>query len=165
MNNEIVVIPVSVQAALRGQPERGAWNQMFPLLTVDEEGFPHVCLLSRTELDADPSSISVVVASVTTAANLRRSGIATLIVVAGRSAWYCKLRTRAPLVEVEGLLGARFAAVAVKEDSVGVELRPALYHEDERLEESEHRAATRALLARMNASTARSDEGPTLVHR
>lgn len=47
------MIPPEVVTALAGQPVVGSWKSMFPLLTVDGSGFPHVCLLSRAELRAD----------------------------------------------------------------------------------------------------------------
>ncbi|MBV9047720.1 MAG: hypothetical protein JOY58_05605 [Solirubrobacterales bacterium] len=61
------------------------------MLTVDADGFPHVCLLSRAELEAGVSEIRGVIASQTTSANLKRSRRATLMVIDPAAAWYCKL--------------------------------------------------------------------------
>ena len=44
----------------------------FPILTVDGDGYPHVCLLSCAELAADEYHVFAVVASGTTIENIRR---------------------------------------------------------------------------------------------
>ncbi|MDT7630568.1 MAG: hypothetical protein QOI50_2498, partial [Pseudonocardiales bacterium] len=45
--NPTAAIPVELRSALAGRPTVGDWDVMFPWLTIDDAGFPHVCLLSR----------------------------------------------------------------------------------------------------------------------
>ncbi len=127
MNRTPTSAPDEVQRALCGWPEVGIWDQMFAMLTVDSEGFPHVCLLSRAELEAGVSEIRAVIASQTTSANLQRSGRATLVVIDPTAAWYCKLEVLSLRVEGEEPLAAKFQIVSVKRDSADVALKPALF--------------------------------------
>ena len=63
-----------------------------PIVTVDEEGWPHVALLSYSEVAAvAPSSLRLAIgASSATAANLRRTGRVTLVVVDADLVQYVK---------------------------------------------------------------------------
>jgi hypothetical protein len=119
-------IPDEVRSALYGWPQVGIWDQMFTMLTVDADGFPHVCLLSRAQLDTGVSEVRAVIASRTTSANLQRSRRATLIVVGTTVAWYCKMEVLALRVE-DGALAAKFHVASVKRDSAGVALQPARF--------------------------------------
>jgi hypothetical protein len=112
MTDERAAVPGGVQALPRGRPQAGAWDPVFLLLTVDVAGFPHVCLLSRAQFDAGMGVVRAVIASPGTVSNLRRTGLATLIVVGSETAWYCKLRVAAPPIEVSGLLGVAFTVPA-----------------------------------------------------
>jgi hypothetical protein len=85
-----MTVPSEIVAALAGSPEVASWEPMFPLLTVDDSGFPHVCLLSRAELQADVQHVYAVLASPTTVSNLRQRPAATLLVVLADSACYLK---------------------------------------------------------------------------
>jgi Pyridoxamine 5'-phosphate oxidase len=87
-----MTVPSEIVAALAGWPEAGSWEPTFPLLTVDESGFPHVCLLSRAELHADAHRVYAVLASPTTVRNLSRRPAATVVVVLAESADYLKVR-------------------------------------------------------------------------
>ena len=108
-------LPTSFVDALIGYPEIGVPDIMIPLLTVDEESYPHVCLLSRAELDADMNHIYAVVASSVTKSNILRDRRATLIVFTPRTAYYSKLD--AALTKEDGhLLGVVFALHSIKED-------------------------------------------------
>lgn len=127
MNRTPTSVPDEVRRALRGWPEVGIWDQMFAMLTVDAEGFPHVCLLSRAELEAGVSEIRAVIASQTTSANVRRSRRATLVVIDPTAAWYCKLEALSLRAETEGPLAAKFQVVSVKRDSADVALKPARF--------------------------------------
>lgn len=86
-----MLVPAAVQTCLAGEPTVGGVDTAFPFLTTDGDGFPHVCLLSRAELDADDEAIRVVVYSTHTAQNLDRDGRASLIVVDTGAAHYCTL--------------------------------------------------------------------------
>jgi hypothetical protein len=54
-----------------------------PIATVDEQGWPHIALLSYSEvIAASPASLAIAVgSSSTTAGNLRRAGRVTVVVV------------------------------------------------------------------------------------
>jgi hypothetical protein len=120
------MIPAEVVTALAGLPVPGVSEQALPLLTVDADGFPRVCLLSRAEVDADADEVRVAIASTRTRANLERDGRACLVVVVGTTAHYVKLRvTRA--LDVEGRFGAALALVAHQADSLGIPLEPITY--------------------------------------
>lgn len=98
---------------------------MFPLLSVDGSGFPHVCLLSRAELQADARYVYAVLASSTTVGNLRRSRAATLLVVLGDSARYLKVR----VVHIGEPKPAEvvFEVVTAARDSLDIRLTPPQY--------------------------------------
>ena len=108
-------IPTSIVDALIGYPEVGVPDVIIPLLTVDESGYPHVCLLSRAELDADTNYIYAVVASPVSKSNIFRDRRATLVVFTARSAYYSKLD--ADLIKEDGqLLGIVFSLHSMKQD-------------------------------------------------
>lgn len=92
--NVLRMMPVGIRDALVGRPAVGEWDPMFPLLTVDDAGFPHVCLLGRAELEADDAHLYAVLSSANTIANLASSRRATLIVIGPDAATYCKLIRR-----------------------------------------------------------------------
>jgi hypothetical protein len=118
-------VPASLAGLLAGSPEVGAHEQAFPFLTVDDAGFPHVALLSRSELDvpADRSAVLAAIYSTRTRANLGRDGHAGLIAVGGTTAYYAKLRVTHS-VELEGMLGCAMELVELKDDSYGIRLDP-----------------------------------------
>jgi hypothetical protein len=129
-------VPDVVIELLAGHPGIGTTEQAFPFVTVDPEGFPHVCLLSRMELDVIGDEVRAVIASRRTGANLERSGQATLIAVAGMTAHYVKLRL-ARQARVEGVLAAALVAVDHVADSLGITLSPITYIVPEGLDERE----------------------------
>ena len=108
-------LPKSIVDALIGYPEVGVSDIMIPLLTVDEAGYPHVCLLSRAELDADTNHIYAVIASPVSKSNILRDRQATLIVFAASAAYYSKLDATL-IKEDDHLLGVVFTLHSIKED-------------------------------------------------
>ena len=117
-------VPAELLSLLSGRPDVGEREQAFPFLTVDENGFPHVALLSRAEIEvAGAAEILAVVASKRTCANLRRDGRAGLIAVNGTVASYAKLRV-ARMIEVGNLLGCGLVVTEYKSDSLGIPLQP-----------------------------------------
>ena len=122
----MVVIPPAVVEQLTGLPVPGRQEAALPFLTVDDEGFPHVCLLSRAEVEADAGEVRVVLASRRTRANLARDGRASLLVVEGTTAHSLKLvlvRSHA----VEDRLAAAFSLADHSADSLGIPLSPLAY--------------------------------------
>ncbi len=122
----MVVIPSEVIEQLNGLPVPGQHEAAFPLLTVDDEGFPHVCLLSRAELEADAGEVRVVIASRRTRANLERNGHACLLVVEGTTAHYVKL-TLDRAHAVEDRIAIAFSPADHRADSLGISLTPIGY--------------------------------------
>jgi hypothetical protein len=121
------LVPEEIRQALDGRPDTGAWDPMFPLLTVDEAGYPHVCLLSRTELTTHQDRVLAVVASRHTIENLHRDGLATLLVVSTDGALYLKMHAEHTVEAEPGVLGVSFEVRSVKRDGVGVPLEPARF--------------------------------------
>lgn len=133
---------------MEGRPEVGELDQAFALLTVDAEGRVDVCLLSRTEVEATPSSLRVVVASTKARRNLRATGRATFLSVTDGAAHYLALRTR-HVIEEEGAMAADLQVERDLRDDLGVELHPILFRVEERLAVEERWDRTRRLLARL----------------
>ncbi|WP_433667689.1 hypothetical protein ACQP06_28480 [Nocardia sp. CA-136227] len=142
-------VPDEVRALLAGRPEAGAWDPIFPLLTVDAAGFPHVCLLGRAELAVDAERVFAVLASATTIANLRRTGRATLLVIGSSTGLYCKMSLAGAPLERDGLIGFEFTTAEVKYDSAGVDLLCARFRVDAGLMASERWQDSAALLAEL----------------
>lgn len=119
----------------------------FALLTVDDDGFPHVCLLAAQQLDLhdDPGLLGVSVAGRHTAEFLRDKGKATLVVVEGTAAHYLKCEVVADVV-VERRSGFTLAVRDHKADSAGVELTPITFRFSEQLAVSERWSRDRAVL-------------------
>lgn len=145
-----MTVPPAVAGLLSGRPDPGRDEQAFPFITVDEHGFPHCALLSRSELDVAPSQTAVLAAigSTRTRANLARSRQAALIAVSGSAAHYIKLRLVRSL-EDEGFLGCALEVAEHKEDSLGIPLSPIGFTTTEEIARMERWDATARLLARL----------------
>jgi hypothetical protein len=119
-------IPAAALAVLAPGPDRhGSFDQAIPLLTVDNDGFPHVALLSRAQLrdGGNARDLHAVVWAGTTSANLMATRRATVILVGGQVAWYLKLAViRA--VEHDGRVGVILRLAKSIADSAGVDLVP-----------------------------------------
>lgn len=145
-------VPDEVRRTLLGQPTVGTSDQAFLLITVDPVGFPHVCLLSRAELEADEFEIRAVLESRQTRDNLETSNVATLIAVTDNdAAFYCKLRVQR-MRECEGRSAVGFNVVGAKRDSVGVELTAFSFFVDRQLPVLEGWEKSRRCLEWLTAS-------------
>ena len=140
-----MTVPPEILTALTGRPEVGSWEPMFPLLTVDETGFPHVCMLSRAELEADDHHIYAALASPTTVSNLSRRPVATLMVIGDDSAHYAKLR--AVHASASAPAAVVFDLVSSVRDSLAIPLRPPRYQVTSSLPAAEAWAQSAELLA------------------
>jgi hypothetical protein len=140
-----MTVPPEVVAVLAGSPEVGSWEPMFPLLTVDEPGFPHVCLLSRAELHSDVHHVYAVLASPTTVKNLSHRPVATLMVIVGDAAHYLKLG----VIHATGsvLTAVAFEVISSVRDSLAIPLRPPRYLVTDSLPVAEAWAQSAELLA------------------
>jgi hypothetical protein len=124
----VTPVPEVIAGLLSGVPQVGAQEQAFPFVTVDADGFPHVALLSRMELEVgrDGADVHAAVRSRRTRENLERRGRATLIAVEGDTAHYVKLLV-VRAVAVHDLLACVFEVAEHKPDSMGIALRPITY--------------------------------------
>ncbi len=144
----MIPVPPEIVAVLEGRPDIGTLDQAFILLTVDDEGVADVCLLSRSEMEADPGEVRLVVAGRKARANLGRSGQATLVAVAGGVPNYLALRTRAT-VEADGALAVALSVTRVLRDDLGIELHPIMFRVEERLAVTERWERSTALLGEL----------------
>ncbi|MCO6000330.1 pyridoxamine 5'-phosphate oxidase family protein [Actinoallomurus rhizosphaericola] len=128
-----------VARLLAGGPPVDADEQAFPLLTVDENGYPHTALLSRAELEpaADRTALFAVVASPGTRANLRRHPHAALLAVDRTVCHHLKLLMVRSLA-VGDVLGCVFTVTHHKRDSLGIPLSPLGFRTTAHLAELEH---------------------------
>lgn len=123
-----MTVPAEVVALLTGTAVIGAQEQAFPFVTVDDDGFPHAALLSRTELEIGPQDADVraAIRSRRTRANLAARGRAALIAVEGDTAHYVKLALSRS-VAVGDLLACVFTVAEHTPDSLGIALTPITY--------------------------------------
>jgi len=118
-----VILPQEVVHFLAGRPVMGSAEQVIPLLTVDANGLPHACLLSRAQLDANSAEVRAAVTSLATRANLRRSAAALILVTLGDTVHHCKLGVlRAH--DSRGVLLVAFEPLEHKADTMGIPLEP-----------------------------------------
>lgn len=141
-------VPDEVRRAVEGTPVVGDLDAAFALLTVDPDGRVDVCLLSRNEVEAGPKALRLVVASTKARRNLRATGRATFLAVAGDAAHYLALRVRR-VVEEDGAMAAELEVERELRDDLDVELHPIRFRVEERLAVEERWDRTRRLLARL----------------
>lgn len=132
------MIPASVLGQLREERRIGDAEPMLPLLTVDPDGFPRVCMLSRGELWPEGDDLVVVLAARRASANLERSRRATLLVVEEKQLVYVRLAASGARRAESGVLVARLVAEGVEEDGVGVPLHPMTFTSTQDLAAREH---------------------------
>lgn len=140
-------VPDDVGALLGGFPDSDSHEQAFPVLSVDELGFPHVALLSRAELGLSTTDqeILAVVGSARTKANISRDGRATLIAIGGTTAHYLKLRLARSML-CGSALGCAFHVVGHKRDTLGIPLTPIGFRTTEALARAEQWVESRKIL-------------------
>ncbi|MDT7693735.1 MAG: hypothetical protein QOI75_3102 [Pseudonocardiales bacterium] len=146
--NPTAAIPVELRSALAGRPTVGDWDVMFPWLTIDDAGFPHVCLLSRAELDADRDRVHAVLASPTTISNLRRHPQATLVAIDEHAATYAKLTVARGITD-GSWLGVTCTLASVKRDGLPIPLQPPRYLATDTVAASEDWQRAAQLLTRL----------------
>jgi len=111
-------VPTTVIEALTGYPQVGVSEIIIPLLTVDIDGYPNVCLLSRAQVDADAEHVYAVVAGLGTKSNILSNRHATLIIFTTGVVHYCKMDA-ASLSDQGNLLCAVFTIASTKVDGNG----------------------------------------------
>lgn len=111
-------------AALEGRPSVGSDELVVQLMTVREDRAVHVTLLSRAEVEVvGTGHVLLALAGRTTPTNLLRERHGSLVVVEGTTCTTIGLTPVADLVH-EGMTGVVAAVVEVREDSLGIPLRP-----------------------------------------
>jgi hypothetical protein len=121
------------------------------LLTVDIDGHPRHCALSRTELAVVGSFLDAALYARRTGENLLRDGTATLVAVDDDEIVSFRLATNRTL-RVDGLLTVRFDVLGMNIDSLGVELRSPTFVPTAELARSERWDATRRALDTLRES-------------
>ena len=143
--------PVPVIDRLTGLPLHGQVEPAILLLTRDPEGYPHVCLLSRAQLDAVSSDVvAAVVTSRRTRRNLVERPVATLVVVADTAAYYLKLDVDATY-DAGWALGLRLRLDQVRADAAPGGLTPLAYVPTPEHEAAERWSDCSALLQRLRS--------------
>lgn len=145
-----MTIPIEISALLRGFPPTGVQEQAFPFLSVDENGFPHSALLSRSELEptADGETLLAAVAGRRTRMNLRHSGTAALIAVDGSVCHHVKLRLVGSLI-ADDILGCEFAMVEHTRDDLGIPLQALMFRTSAALAVQEHWSRSAGMFTRL----------------
>jgi hypothetical protein len=146
-----VTVPPGVAALLAGTPSDGRWEAVLPLLTVDPDGYPRVCLLSRAEVEPAGDAVRCVVRSRRTTANLLRDGRALLLAVDGVSAHYLRLALRRSVAGPDdpAALAVEFAVLSHEEDSRDTPLRPMTFLAGEAVREADHTDRNPTILSRL----------------
>lgn len=142
------MLPDEVLRLLTGLPGANRWEPVFSLLTVDPDGAPRICLLSRAELQAEAGTVRVVLRSRRSSANLRRTGLAVLQVVGTETSYAIRMELGRTLTD-DAALAAELTVTAVEPDSLGIPLRPMTYQADPALAETENWSGNAALFARL----------------
>ncbi len=140
-----VILPQEVRLFLAGAPVMGSAEQVVPLLSVDANGLPHACLLSRAQLDASAGEVRAAVTSSGTRANLRRGGGALILVTLGDTVHHCKLgvlRAR----DSRGVLLVAFEPIEHKADTLGIALEPMTFVASPHIASLEHWDETAMML-------------------
>jgi hypothetical protein len=139
------ILPQDVVHFLAGAPVMGSAEQVVPLLTVDANGFPHACLLSRAQLHASATEVRAAVTSLATRANLRRNASAMILVTLGDTVHHCKLGVlRAH--DSRGVLLLAFELIAHKADTLGIPLEPMTFPASPSVASFEHWDETAVML-------------------
>jgi hypothetical protein len=137
-------------AAVRGAPQAGGWDQIFTVAVVDDDGFPHTCLLSRASLGVDGTTLRMVLASASrTLAYLRRRPRATVAFIEGEISYACACEVVAFHDGGHGLTGVATTLTKVRRDTLGIPLTAASFQVTDALAAREAWERSAALLAEM----------------
>ena len=124
----------------------GEHEQVFALLSVDPDGSPRTCALSRTEIAVDGTAVHVALHARRTTANIDRERRATLVAYDGDDILAIRL-TLDFAVSHAGLFAARLAIASGETDSLGIPLRPPTFVPTTELSIQEHWDRTAVALA------------------
>lgn len=156
-------VPEVALRALSGSPEVGSFDLVVPLVTVSPAGFPHLCLLSRSQLAVTKEEVHAAVRSSRAVADLRRGAGAVIFLIEGDSA--ISLRVRAVRFDSEepGCTGVALRVVSAERDSAGVPLRPPRFLVTEGLARAEAWERDALVLGRLarGRGDSRTEGGPS----
>ena len=138
-------IPEEIRIYLSGKPIMGSSEQVVPMFTVDLNGFPHPCLLSRAQLDATDTEIRAAITSWGTRANIRNHGAALILVTLGDTVHHLKLGVTHAHDE-KGVLLVAFELVEYKADTLGIQLQPMTFLAGPWISSLEHWDETETML-------------------
>jgi hypothetical protein len=145
-----VNVPEALAELIRPAEAARPLDQAFPLLTVDESGYPHVALLASAQLgvDAGASVLLASVAGTNTRANLVRDRRATLLAVDGVALHVTKVDVVAT-VEGDDRTGFALQVASYRLDSAGTALHPMLFARSDELVAAERWDKDTAILGRL----------------
>jgi hypothetical protein len=85
-------LPAELLADLSGQDLASKWSKTIPLVTLDEQGFPHFAILSYGEIQAPgPRELRIALyPNSTTTRNIQARPRVALLIVLGDSVYYVK---------------------------------------------------------------------------
>ncbi len=126
----------------------GENEQVFALLSVDADGSPRSCALSRTEIAMHGTAVHVALHARRTTTNIERERRATLVAYGGDDIIAVRLVLDSAISDA-GLFGARLAIVDAETDSLGIPLQPPTFVPTAELSIQEHWERTRAVLAHL----------------
>jgi hypothetical protein len=132
-------------ALVAGDAVIGEEEQVFALLTVDSDGSPRSCALSRTEIAVDGLAVHVAVHARRTTTNIERDERATLVAYDGDVIMAIRLALASGFSDA-GLFAARLDIVGAEADSLGIPLRPPTFVATPEVSILEHWDRTRAAL-------------------
>jgi hypothetical protein len=133
-------------ALVSGDAVIGEEEQVFALLSVDADGSPRSCALSRTEIAVDGLAVHVAVHARRPTANIERDERATLVAYDGDAILAIRLALASGFSDA-GLFAARLDIVGAEADSLGIPLRPPTFVATAEVSILEHWDRTRAALA------------------
>lgn len=146
-----IEIPEEVLAYLSTGPVMGSPEQVLPLMTIDSNGFPHACLLSRAQVRATKSEIRTAITSWGTRANLRVNGVGLLLVTLGETVHHIKMGVLRAHDEKKVLLVA-FEPLFYKADTLGIEIQPMTFLAGPWISSLEHWDETESMLRSLDDS-------------
>ncbi len=130
-------VPTEICETISGNAQIGRWEPCFAFMTVDNNGFPHPCLVSRTELEVHDGHLLIVLRRSTSTDNLMRTRAATLLVAVEKDVHCCKLRLE-NLRRYRDLVGARLSVHCDVTSTVGVFVHNLRFMPTQDLEKQEH---------------------------
>lgn len=136
----------AITKIISGDPAVNDWEPIFLLLTVDDDGFARVCLLSRGQVEVSADFIKCVVRGRRTAKNLERNATATFMVSGNAEVFYLRIRISSKKWHTSDTLLLTFSVISEEVDTAGVPLQPFRFFATEELRQVERWEQSKGLL-------------------